>query len=60
MRDQLILKADIEGSIGMGRESHASLAGKILGLAVFVTHGVADLKRDENDQWLPTHSCPLK
>jgi len=48
--DQLVLEADIKRAICMRCEGHASLASEISWLAVFVTHSIADLKRDNSDQ----------
>lgn len=56
MSDQLVLKADIESRVGVRSECHPSLASEISWLSVFVTHGIADLKRDSsNQQPLPHH-----
>lgn len=50
MSDQLVLEADIESRVGVRSECHPSLASEISWLAVFVTHSIADLRRDNTNQ----------
>ena len=41
--DELVLKADIEGGVGVGRKCHSCLACEVFGLAVFVADCIFDL-----------------
>lgn len=43
MRNELVLKAHVEGRVVGGGEGLAKLAGDVLGVAVFVSEGVFDL-----------------
>lgn len=40
---ELVLKADVEGSVGVGCECHSFLASDIFRSAVFIAYGIFDL-----------------
>lgn len=42
--NELIFEADIKWCIRMGSKRHSRFAGEILRFAIFVAHGIADLR----------------